>query len=240
MRCNNCDTDVTPLWRKGVDGVDVCNACGLYYKIHGVNRPKSMKKDEVRQRQRVRKGQLSTDYHDSAYNEVISQTKQKSTKKALIKIIDVEINEEKNKAKKNQMNKRKSNKENQCINLAEYKKRTKSTSKEKGETAEAVNTHHHSHIEEDFHSAVDYVQMFASAVNCFYDDSFDYDILSESSGRRYQKIKSMLYEDEQFSDFVIRENEIECTKIEESKDSCMNEAEMLAIEGLLSFSKIIK
>jgi hypothetical protein len=28
-------------------GEPVCNACGLYYKLHGVNRPLAMKKDSI-------------------------------------------------------------------------------------------------------------------------------------------------------------------------------------------------
>lgn len=28
-------------------GEPVCNACGLYYKLHGVKRPLSMKKDAI-------------------------------------------------------------------------------------------------------------------------------------------------------------------------------------------------
>jgi hypothetical protein len=28
-------------------GEPVCNACGLYFKLHGVNRPLAMKKDSI-------------------------------------------------------------------------------------------------------------------------------------------------------------------------------------------------
>eukprot|EP00873_Tetraselmis_striata_P041618 jgi/Tetstr1/461882/TSEL_006960.t1 len=39
-RCANCNTDKTPLWRKDkVSGLVMCNACGIYLKTHGVNRP---------------------------------------------------------------------------------------------------------------------------------------------------------------------------------------------------------
>lgn len=43
-QCTNCLTTETPLWRKSVDGLTICNACGLYYKLHGVNRPIKIQK----------------------------------------------------------------------------------------------------------------------------------------------------------------------------------------------------
>lgn len=36
MRCTNCNTSKTTLWRRDDDGQTVCNACGLYYKLHRV------------------------------------------------------------------------------------------------------------------------------------------------------------------------------------------------------------
>jgi uncharacterized Zn finger protein (UPF0148 family) len=42
-RCSNCNTEDTPLWRKGFDGEILCNSCGLYWSKHGEN----PHKDEV-------------------------------------------------------------------------------------------------------------------------------------------------------------------------------------------------
>ncbi|EKM52431.1 uncharacterized protein PHACADRAFT_260812 [Phanerochaete carnosa HHB-10118-sp] len=51
-QCYNCHTTATPLWRKDDEGKTVCNACGLYYKLHGSARPISMKSDVIRKRAR--------------------------------------------------------------------------------------------------------------------------------------------------------------------------------------------
>ena len=34
--CANCQATTTTLWRRNHNGDPVCNACGLYYKLHGV------------------------------------------------------------------------------------------------------------------------------------------------------------------------------------------------------------
>lgn len=35
--CSNCHTSTTTLWRRNGNGENVCNACGLYYKLHKVS-----------------------------------------------------------------------------------------------------------------------------------------------------------------------------------------------------------
>ncbi|CAH1784051.1 unnamed protein product [Owenia fusiformis] len=50
--CANCGTSTTTLWRRNPNGDPVCNACGLYYKLHNVNRPLTMKKDGIQTRNR--------------------------------------------------------------------------------------------------------------------------------------------------------------------------------------------
>ena len=42
--CPNCHTTQTPLWRKIPTGETVCNACGLYYKMHDKHRPITLKR----------------------------------------------------------------------------------------------------------------------------------------------------------------------------------------------------
>lgn len=52
--CQNCDTTTTPLWRKSEDGTTLCNACGLFLKLHGRARPIALKSNIIRSRNRIR------------------------------------------------------------------------------------------------------------------------------------------------------------------------------------------
>ncbi|KAF9360876.1 putative electron transfer flavoprotein subunit [Mortierella sp. AD094] len=54
--CTNCKTTLTPLWRKDDAGEILCNACGLYYKLHHVHRPISLKRNIIRRRSRYESG----------------------------------------------------------------------------------------------------------------------------------------------------------------------------------------
>ena len=50
--CSNCHTTNTPLWRRNTEGHALCNACGLFLKLHGVVRPLSLKTDVIKKRNR--------------------------------------------------------------------------------------------------------------------------------------------------------------------------------------------
>jgi hypothetical protein len=51
-RCTNCSTSSTSLWRRDTQGTPVCNACGLYYKLHGKSRPITWRRDVTTRRVR--------------------------------------------------------------------------------------------------------------------------------------------------------------------------------------------
>ncbi|KAG0348259.1 Erythroid transcription factor [Podila humilis] len=53
MHCNNCKTQQTSLWRRSVDGHTLCNACALFYKLHGKSRPKTFKSNVIKTRNRT-------------------------------------------------------------------------------------------------------------------------------------------------------------------------------------------
>ncbi|KAI7886030.1 hypothetical protein K492DRAFT_178757 [Lichtheimia hyalospora FSU 10163] len=54
--CTNCETTNTPLWRRNAKGEPLCNACGLFLKLHGMVRPLSLKTDVIKKRNRSRGG----------------------------------------------------------------------------------------------------------------------------------------------------------------------------------------
>ncbi|XP_076053806.1 uncharacterized protein LOC143032739 isoform X2 [Oratosquilla oratoria] len=72
--CSNCQTTVTSLWRRNAEGGPVCNACGLYYKLHNVNRPLSMRKETLTSRKRKSKKSTSDSKTPNSSNTPSLQT----------------------------------------------------------------------------------------------------------------------------------------------------------------------
>merc|ERR1711974_173582 len=70
--CANCKTSTTTLWRRNHNGEPVCNACGLYHKLHSVARPITLKKDGIQTRNRKlaakakKTGKTRADMHSTA------------------------------------------------------------------------------------------------------------------------------------------------------------------------------
>ncbi|KAI7901924.1 uncharacterized protein BX663DRAFT_436604 [Cokeromyces recurvatus] len=54
IHCTNCHTFNTSLWRRNSEGQSLCNACGLFLKLHGAVRPLSLKTDIIKKRNRSR------------------------------------------------------------------------------------------------------------------------------------------------------------------------------------------
>lgn len=74
LMCANCRTTHTPLWRKDEEGNTICNACGLYYKLHGTHRPVSMKRSLIRRRKRIIVSNLDNEQEEEEEYELDSSS----------------------------------------------------------------------------------------------------------------------------------------------------------------------
>ena len=52
LACSHCHTEATSLWRRITDKL-MCNACALYYKLHGVMRPLHLNTGVIKRRNRL-------------------------------------------------------------------------------------------------------------------------------------------------------------------------------------------
>lgn len=86
VHCDNCKTYKTPLWRRSPEGKVLCNACGLFQKLHGTMRPLSLKTDVIRKRNSKKrtKIQMNPQQTQSQQRQHIQyQTQQNSMQKLL-------------------------------------------------------------------------------------------------------------------------------------------------------------
>ncbi|KAG1046940.1 hypothetical protein G6F46_006480 [Rhizopus delemar] len=85
--CANCRTTTTPLWRRDESGNTICNACGLYYKLHHVHRPVSMKRSVIKRRKRIvvsEQGEEQEIEEESSDEEVQLKNKRKKVIKSTL------------------------------------------------------------------------------------------------------------------------------------------------------------
>ncbi|XP_078396345.1 transcription factor GATA-6 isoform X1 [Cetorhinus maximus] len=78
LACANCHTTTTTLWRRNAEGEPVCNACGLYMKLHGVPRPLAMKKEGIQTRKRKPKN-LNKSKSTSSTSNTVTMTPSSSS-----------------------------------------------------------------------------------------------------------------------------------------------------------------
>uniref|UniRef100_A0A1A9WEX2 GATA-type domain-containing protein n=1 Tax=Glossina brevipalpis TaxID=37001 RepID=A0A1A9WEX2_9MUSC len=77
MSCSNCGTLTTTIWRRNIRGEIVCNACGLYFKLHGINRPHSMRRDTIHTRRRRPKDSEKSDKKKNKSDNYTAETMEK-------------------------------------------------------------------------------------------------------------------------------------------------------------------
>lgn len=76
--CQNCQTLTTPLWRRNEHGQILCNACGLFLKLHGRPRPISLKTDVIKSRNRNKVGNTNNNTASGAKSTEKDKSKNKS------------------------------------------------------------------------------------------------------------------------------------------------------------------
>ncbi|KAJ7616585.1 hypothetical protein FB45DRAFT_1063991 [Roridomyces roridus] len=49
-KCSHCNTRKTSVWRRSKTGAQVCNACGVYARLRGQERPLSLRRNKIKPR----------------------------------------------------------------------------------------------------------------------------------------------------------------------------------------------
>ncbi|KAK0230135.1 hypothetical protein IW262DRAFT_1261594 [Armillaria fumosa] len=52
--CSHCHTRNTSVWRRSKTGEQLCNACGVYLRLRGRDRPLSLKRNKIKPRSKHR------------------------------------------------------------------------------------------------------------------------------------------------------------------------------------------
>jgi hypothetical protein len=50
LKCSHCLTRQTSVWRRSKTGQQVCNACGVYARLRGKERPLSLRRNKIKPR----------------------------------------------------------------------------------------------------------------------------------------------------------------------------------------------
>nr|ADX36141.1 GATA456a [Schmidtea polychroa] len=87
LECSNCKITKTSLWRRNNEGEPVCNACGLYYKLHKSLRPLSMRKEGIQTRRRKRKTQMKPVSTHIANNQKVPSSESSSEQNQFINTV---------------------------------------------------------------------------------------------------------------------------------------------------------
>ncbi|KAF9434286.1 hypothetical protein BGZ76_008267 [Entomortierella beljakovae] len=92
IECANCSQTQTPLWRKNEAGEPICNACGLYAKLHNRARPVTMRKTKITRRRRDWGGNLAHQAHAQAQALAQIHAQVQAQVEAQVKVGEVDTN----------------------------------------------------------------------------------------------------------------------------------------------------
>lgn len=74
VECSNCGVKKSSEWRRNPYGQPVCNACGLYFKLHSKNRPIHMRRDFIAHRKRTTTCNAIVSSDDNSETTTVSQS----------------------------------------------------------------------------------------------------------------------------------------------------------------------